>query len=272
MNIDYEQVLLWATLVTGVLCLLDLLIFAPLRRRKFSQAFPSVPRIETKPFWLLEYARSFFPLLLIVLLLRSFLVEPFRIPSSSLEPTLLKGDFIIANKYDYGLRLPVFRSKLLNVGMPQRGDIIVFRYPPDPHLYFIKRVIGIPGDRIDYVDKTLSINGQQLVQTSEPTLPAEKTIPAENGGRMTVIEKQEDLLGVRHQIYVEPAKPANNFQNMVVPQGMYMVMGDNRDNSADSRYWGYVPEENVVGKAVFIWMSWDSHDNRVRWSRIGTRI
>jgi signal peptidase I len=268
MNIDFEQLLLWATLVAGVIVLADVLFFA--RRSK-----PKAHK-EAKRSAIIEYARAFFPILLAVFLLRSFLLEPFRIPSGSLEPTLLMGDFILANKYDYGIRIPVLRKKLLPIGMPQRGDIIVFRWPPDPHYYFIKRVIGIPGDRIDYVNKALIINGQEIVQTTEPMLPAEKSILRENGDSVTVIEKQENLLGVKHDIYQEPAKPSYNFQNIRVPEGMYLVMGDNRDSSADSRYWGFVPEENIVGKAVLIWMSWDSFAaygvHKIRWDRIGKRI
>lgn len=276
MNIDFEQLLFWATLVTGLIVLADFLYFKRRRKKKLAQAFPAVGRTETKPSHLIEYSRAFFPILLVVFLLRSFLFEPFRIPSGSLEPTLLMGDFILANKYDYGLRLPVIRHKLLNLGLPQRGDIIVFRWPPNPHYYFIKRVIGVPGDRIDYVNKVLVINGQQVLQTSLPTVPVEKNVPRESGEMMQVIEKQEDLFGVKHNIYQEPSKMGYNFQNINVPDGMYMVMGDNRDDSADSRYWGFVPEENIVGKAVLIWMSWDSFApyglKKIRWDRIGRRI
>lgn len=276
MNLDFEQLLFWITLVTGIIVLVDVIYLKRRRRKKLSQAFPAVGRTEAKPSWVIEYSQAFFPILLIVLVLRSFLFEPFRIPSGSLEPTLLMGDFILANKFDYGLRLPVFRHKLLNVGQPQRGDIIVFRWPPNPHYYFIKRVIGLPGDRIDYVNKVLIVNGQEVVQTGLPTLPAQKSIPRESGQMMQVVEKQEDLLGVVHNIYQEPSKIGYNFQNINVPEGMYMVMGDNRDDSADSRYWGFVPEENIVGKAVLIWMSWDSFApfglQKIRWDRIGKRI
>jgi signal peptidase I len=276
MSIDFEQLLFWATVITGFIVLADFLFFTRRRKKKLSQAFPAVPRQEPKPSHLIEYSRAFFPILLIVFLLRSFLFEPFRIPSGSLEPTLLMGDFILANKFDYGLRLPVFRHKFLNINTPKRGDIVVFRWPPNPHYYFIKRVIGLPGDHIDYVNKELIINGQVVLQTSEPVVPKEKAVPRESGEMMQVIEKQEDLLGVRHNIYQEPSKIGYNFQNINVPEGMYMVMGDNRDDSADSRYWGFVPEENIVGKAVLIWMSWDSFAkaglDKIRWNRIGRQI
>lgn len=277
MSIDFEQVLLWATIIAGFIVLLDVLFFARQRKLKASKSLAAAGQvIEAKPHSVIEYARSFFPILLIVFLLRSFLFEPFRIPSSSLEPTLLIGDFILTNKYTYGLKLPIFRTTILKIGSPQRGDIIVFRWPPNKHYYFIKRIVGIPGDRIDYIDKMLIINGQQAIQMTEPILPAVKTTQRENGDWMRVLEKQENLLGVRHQIYQEPNKPAYNFQNINVPERMYLVMGDNRDSSADSRYWGFVPEENIVGKASWVWMSWDPFAaygiHKIRWYRIGKRI
>ncbi len=269
MNIDFEQLLLWATLVTGFLVLVDFLFFAQQRKRKEQ-------RVKPKPWVIIEYAQAFFPILLIVFLLRSFLFEPFRIPSGSLEPTLLMGDFILANKFDYGLRLPVFRHKFLNINLPQRGDIIVFRWPPNPHYYFIKRIVGLPGDHINYVNKVLSVNGQEVLQTTLPRLPIQKSIARENGEMIQVIEKTENLSGVVHDIYIQPSKMVYNFQDINVPEGMYMVMGDNRDDSSDSRYWGFVPEENIVGKAVLIWMSWDSLApfglHKIRWDRIGKRI
>lgn len=277
MGIDFEQILLWATVIAGIIALADILFFARRRKHKAAEASTAAMRaIETKPSLIIEYARSFFPILIIVFLLRSFLFEPFRIPSSSLEPTLLIGDFILANKYTYGLKLPIFRNTILKIGTPQRGDIIVFRWPPNKHYYFIKRIVGVPGDHIDYIDKTLIINGQQAIQMTEPVIPAIRTVLRENGGLMRVVEKQEDLLGVRHNIYQEPNKAGYNFQNINVPEGMYLVMGDNRDNSADSRYWGFVPVENIVGKATWVWMSWDSLASygirKIRWHRIGKRI
>lgn len=276
MNLDYELILFWATAITGIIVIADMVFFARRRKRLSAQLAPAGGQAKAKPSRLIEYSRSFFPILLVVFLLRSFLYEPFRIPSSSLEPTLLMGDFILANKFDYGIRLPVLRKKVINVGMPERGDIIVFRWPPNPHYYFIKRIVGLPGDHIDYVNKTLTINGGVVMQTSEPVIPAEKSVPRENGDMMRVIEKQEDLFGVKHDIYIEPDKMGYNFQDIIVPDGMYMVMGDNRDNSADSRYWGFVPEENIVGKAVLIWMSWDPFASfglhKIRWYRMGSQI
>lgn len=276
MNIDFEQLLFWATVVTGIIVLLDILFFARRRKNKLAQDLSSTPHIAPKASHFIEFIRAFFPIILIVFLLRSFLFEPFRIPSGSLEPTLLMGDFILASKFDYGIRLPILRTKIVGWRMPKRGDIIVFRWPPNVHYYFIKRIVGLPGDHIDYVNKTLIINGQEAQQSVLPDIPAGKSIPRENGSMITVIEKRENLLGVKHSIYLEPAKIGYNFQNINVPEGMYMVMGDNRDNSADSRYWGFVPEENIVGKAVLVWMSWNSFSanllHKIRWDRIGGLI
>lgn len=274
MNFDFEQILFWSTVVTGGVGLADIVYFAPRRKRKATEAGSLTP--PPQPI-LIEYARSFFPILLIVFLLRAFLYEPFRIPSGSLEPTLRMGDFILTNKFDYGLRLPILRTKLVNIGIPKRGDIVVFRWPPDTSYYFIKRVIGLPGDRVNYMNKVLTINGKEMTQTALHTPPVLNTIQLENGYTIRVEKKEEDLGGVKHYIYLEPARGLGyNFQNINVPQGMYLVMGDNRDDSADSRYWGFVPEENIVGKAVLVWMSWDSFApswaQKIRWERIGRSV
>ena len=265
---NFELILFYATLVTGVFFLLDHVWLAKVRGKN-----------TPMPIWL-DYARSFFPILLVVFLLRSFLFEPFRIPSGSLEPTLLTGDFILVNKFNYGLRLPVWHQKLLSINEPARGDIMVFRWPPNPSVYFIKRVIGLPGDTIDYVNKTLTVNGQVIPQTF-----VKDTIAYDEAGeKMAVTEKQEDLLGVRHHIYLNANRTAQDYHHIVVPPGMYFVMGDNRDDSADSRYWGFVADKEVVGKAALIWMSWrngaeladesllNRYLDRIRVSRIGTVI
>jgi signal peptidase I len=197
-----------------------------------------------------EYAKSFFPILFAVLVLRSFLFEPFQIPSGSMIPTLNVGDFIVVNKYAYGLRLPVLGTKILPVSEPQRGDVMVFIPPHDPH-YFIKRVIGLPGDHIQYKNKTVYVNGEPLPQ--ELVGPVE----AEPG---TVLSR-ETVNGLVHDIHTMPVR---NFlprsfdwlqpEGAIIPEGHYFMMGDNRDNSSDSREWGVVPEENIVGKAVAVWM------------------
>lgn len=220
--------------------------------------------VEKEPL-LVEYARSFFPVVLIVLLLRSFLVEPFRIPSGSMMPTLLIGDFILVNKFSYGIRLPVLNEKIIEIGEPQRGDIVVFRFPKQPSVDYIKRVIGLPGDRIAYFDKKLYVNGQPVSQVSKGRYQG-----VGQGANMTGAELlEEDLLGIKHLILINRGVPTVE-DVFVVPQGHYFVMGDNRDNSNDSRYWGMVPEANLIGKAFFIWMNWDWQNGGIAFNRLGT--
>ncbi|RDI42695.1 signal peptidase I [Aquicella lusitana] len=262
MNFNFELILFYATVITGLIALFDILFLAPRRKRKAgAEAKAKLPII-------IDYARSFFPILLVVFLLRSFLFEPFRIPSGSLEPTLLMGDFILVNKYDYGVRLPVVHKKLFGEGKPARGDIIVFRWPPNPSVDFIKRVIGLPGDKISYINKELFVNGEKVPQE----MLTSSIFEDENGEAREAQEKQENLLGVKHKIFIDPKKSSRDYYNIVVPEDMYFVMGDNRDDSADSRYWGFVPDKNIVGKAVLVWMSWDSSKTGIRWGRIGKAI
>jgi len=259
MNFNFELILFYATLIAGVIVLMDTLFFK--RKRSETAKLPMV----------IDYARSFFPVLLIVLLLRSFLYEPFRIPSGSLKPTLLVGDFLLVNKFDYGVRLPVLHTKIYKIGEPQRGDIMVFRWPPNPSIDFIKRVIGLPGDHIDYINKTLYINGKKIPQEFQQNT----TDIDENGNTFNMIEAKENLLGIKHSIYKIVNKSSMDFHNIIVPNNMYFMMGDNRDDSADSRFFGFVPEENIVGKAVVVWMSWDSMGNllhKIRWHRLGDVI
>ena len=220
------------------------------------------PEAAKQPWWV-EYSVSFFPVILIVFLLRSFLVEPFKIPSSSMVPTLLVGDFILVNKYAYGIRLPVVNRKIVEIGEPHRGDVMVFRYPEDPSLDYIKRVVGLPGDRIEYRNKRLIINGRLV-----PERQVDDYLSRE---RMQFSRRYiEALDGSEHEILLEDDAPAavlpsraaagNCNYNMnglacTVPPGHYFVMGDNRDNSSDSRVWGFVPDQNIVGKAFFIWLN-----------------
>ena len=249
---NFALILLICTIVSGSIYLLDVLCFA--RRRNGSQTMPKV----------IEYARSFFPVFILVLLFRSFLIEPFRIPSSSLEPTLLIGDFVAVNKFAYGVRLPVWEKKILNISSPKTGEIVVFRWPPDPSFDYIKRVIGVPGDKIEYHDKKLTINGKLIKQKF-----IEYTTDPSSG--QVVALYQEHLNGVVHDIYIRPDIPATDF-TITIPPGAYFMMGDNRDDSADSRYWGIVTDEYLRGKAFLIWMSWNSQTDRVRFNRIGHLI
>jgi len=285
MSFDFPTFLVLATFVTGGIWLADAVFWAPRRRRLAAQtAGPSGVADGTAPVYkepvLVEYARSFFPVILIVLLLRSFLVEPFRIPSGSMMPTLLVGDFILVNKFAYGLRWPVLNTKLLEIGEPARGDVVVFRFPQEPSVDYIKRVVGVPGDRIGYRNKTLFVNGDPIARTP---LGSYRGFGAGSGMTGTDVAL-ENLSGVEHRILIDPGKP--DFQcrpfapelaygsSVTVPAGSYLVIGDNRDNSNDGRCWGFVPEGNLVGKAFAIWMSWDGQLEGfpVDWGRIGNLI
>lgn len=241
MNINFELILVLALLITGLVWWADVLIMRP--RREGRELQPKEPLV-------VEYARSFFPVILIVLLLRSFVVEPFRIPSGSMMPTLLIGDFILVNKYSYGIRLPVLKTQVVEIGKPKRGDVVVFRYPKDPSMDYIKRVVGIPGDEIAYRDKTVFVNGNPVKQEDIGAYIGEGA-----GGNMTGAHlKMEHLDEASHKILIDPNK-ASQTGKMIVPEGKYFVLGDNRDNSNDSRFWGTVPEENLVGKAFLVWMN-----------------
>ncbi|MBV8801863.1 MAG: signal peptidase I [Gammaproteobacteria bacterium] len=267
MNFNFELILFYAVVLCGLITLFDMLFLAKKRQAAFAKKSLQQPSEMKLPF-IIDYARSFFPILLIVFLLRSFLYEPFRIPSGSLEPTLLTGDFILVNKYDYGVRLPVIHKKIFSFNEPKRGDIIVFRWPPNPSVDFIKRVIGLPGDHISYIDKTLYINGNKIPQT----LLENTTNLDGSGDTLQVEKKEEDLMGIKHAIFQNPNRENDDLKDIVVPENMYFVMGDNRDDSADSRYWGFVPERNIVGKANVVWMSWNSQEHNVRWKRMGQLV
>ena len=217
--------------------------------------------------WWVEYGASFFPVILVVFGLRSFVVEPFKIPSGSMIPTLLVGDFILVKKWSYGIRLPVINKKIIDVGLPQRGDVMVFRYPADPSLDYIKRVVGLPGDRVEYLDKRLTINGEAV--------PLAEVGSYLHPDRLYYSPQFTEKLGaVEHSLLIEREAPAfipqvmnfpqresctytNRGVACTVPPGHYFVLGDNRDASADSRVWGFVPEENIVGKAFFIWFNFN---------------
>ena len=267
---NFALILFIALVITGGIWLLDTLV---LKRGRDKRAREPM---------LVEYAKSFFPVILVVFALRSFLVEPFKIPSGSMMPTLLIGDFILVNKYTYGIRLPVINKKVIELNNPERGDVMVFRYPADPSLDYIKRVVGVPGDVVEYRNKQLTVNGKAIPSSSAGTYSY-----FSNGlNYVTAMVYDEQLNGAGHTMMTEPGKPAVFPPQVVdfryrencsynaegegfvckVPEGHYFMMGDNRDASNDSRYWGFVPDENIVGKAFFIWMNFDA------FGRIGTII
>jgi signal peptidase I len=257
---NFALIMFIALLVTGFIWLIDSLFFKS-RRAK-----------DAKIPVLTEYAQSFFPVILIVFLLRSFLVEPFQIPSGSMLPTLKIGDFILVNKFTYGIRLPILNKQIIEIGHPRHGDVMVFRYPMDPSLDYIKRVIGLPGDVVSYRNKRLSLNGV--------------LVPEQRDGSYDYVTKHlndvtseryiEQLGRHTHAILIQPSMPTlfvdqvnsqfpyrqncdydSNGFTCKVPAGYYFMMGDNRDSSNDSRYWGFVPDSNIVGRAFMVWWNFD---------------
>ncbi len=264
MNLDFAFVLVVLTGFSGVVWAIDSLLFK--QRRKDRAARENATAREPL---VVEYSRSLFPVLLIVLLFRSFLFEPFKIPSGSMIPTLLIGDFIVVNKYAYGLRMPVLNNKFVSVGDPERGDVAVFRYPVDNSVNFIKRVVGLPGDTVTYRNKELFVNGEKVDMTAEgqfTTSDVKCSTPRSDAQRFN-----ETLGQAEHDILVHNAMRGRNGQ-WVVPDGHYFMMGDNRDRSNDSREWGFVPEENLVGRAVGIWLNFDFEKGCADWSRVGNGI
>ncbi|MCP5206161.1 MAG: signal peptidase I [Hahellaceae bacterium] len=260
MDIDFPLILVLLTLGTGVVWAIDRLFFYQKRFVAAEQRAKSTGtdlETELEEPALVEMSRSFFPVLALVLVLRSFLVEPFQIPSGSMLPTLEVGDFILVNKFTYGVRLPVLGTKVVSLGDPKAGDVLVFRFPKDGKTNYIKRVVGVGGDVIRYDQKNLFINGQQVSSDFEGAI---------NGQEMF----EENLSGTVHNIYKDPGRGMHmGAGEWVVPEGHYFVMGDNRDNSNDSRFWGFVPDHLVVGKAFAIWMHWETLFSIPSFSRVG---
>ena len=270
MKFDFALLLTVLSAFTGVVWLVDALFFAKSRKLMVTEGEELAEPV------LVDYSRSLFPVLFFVLVLRSFLAEPFRIPSESMMPNLLVGDFILVNKYDYGLRLPVLNKKFMQVGEPRRGDVVVFRYPgrdsedPQKGTDYIKRVIGLPGDVIEVSDDRISINGKAVNYVADGVFVGKGGAALDDTGTDVV---REELPGRPHTVLDSPGSPFAP-GTWVVPPGHYFAMGDNRDHSADSRDWGFVPEANLVGRAMVIWLNcegWVCSDG-FDYSRIGDTI
>ena len=278
MDINFPLVLVILVFVSGGVWLLDHFLLAAGRRAAVSKveqqfadanlddgnlqlAYEQSKQAANKEPWPVEYSKSFFPVLFVVLILRSFLVEPFQIPSGSMIPTLRVGDFILVNKFTYGIRLPVVRTKIIDINQPERGDVMVF-FPPHVPIYYIKRVVGLPGDEIRYINNVLYVNGEKMPQTLLASLPP-------NDPQYHIMK--ENLGGVEHDMRknVIPGRLSRQ-GTWVVPEKHYFMMGDNRDNSSDSREWGPVPEENIVGEAFAIWMHWNSFLSLPSFKRAGS--
>lgn len=259
---DYTLLIVAVTLAAGVLWGLDRWVWAPER-------LASLGPHARRPRWL-DYTAGLFPILLLVLAFRSFVFEPFRIPSGSMMPTLVPGDFVLVNKFVYGLRLPLLNLKIVRAKEPARGDVIVFRYPVNPRLDYIKRVVGVPGDEVVYLDKRLVINGERQPLSR---LPSSRAGEGTNESWQQL--RLENLDGRRHRIVLDPrlspeVRPVPGMsaaqdcrysrRGIVcrVPEGHYFVLGDNRDYSQDSRYWGFVPEKNIVGRAFLVWANFSN--------------
>ena len=263
---NFALVLAVAVFTTGFIWFIDL-IWRFLKRRIISVR--QEDDSHGPLYWIVEYSRMFFPVLLVVFVLRSFVIEPFRIPSGSMLPTLHIGDFILVNKYQYGIRLPVINKKIFEIDAPDYGDVMVFRFPLDENVNFIKRVVGLPGDKVAYSNKMLTVNGETVAQISSGNY----SIPHDSNRKVQTSRLQESFgPGENHQILVDEKRPTRNLI-FKVPEDSYFVLGDNRDYSNDSRFWGFVPEENIIGRAFFIWFSWSSESGiGINWSRIANAI
>ncbi|MBG6070535.1 MULTISPECIES: signal peptidase I [unclassified Polaromonas] len=284
---NFSALLFLAAVVTGIYWVAERLYFLPQRRKAVAALDANAvlrqaelakmginqvddntqearSRLIMQPWWL-DWTAGLFPVIIIVFLLRSFLFEPFKIPSGSMIPTLLVNDLILVNKFHYGVRLPVINRKILDNHSPERGDVMVFRYPPKPSLDYIKRVVGIPGDEVAYLNKKLTINGKPLPKVALPdffdvdSMRYAKQFEETNGERKYRLLNDDDrpsfIAGADNFPYRDNCRYSTEGVVCKVPEGHYFMMGDNRDNSLDSRYWGFVPEQNIVGKAFFVWMN-----------------
>ena len=287
MDINLPLILFIATVITGFFWLVDLVALRKERlagiadadaqfegmskdEKSSSEAYQMAMQAAEKEPLVIEYSKSFFPVLALVFVVRSFLIEPFQIPSESMLPSLEVGDFIVVNKFQYGIRLPIVQKKVIDITDPKRGDVMVF-FPPNDERYFIKRVIGLPGDKISYINHQLYINEEKIESELVREEPSKRNEPcfAMFRGVNQIVDENIDGRTVRARKCSRPGSLSVS-GTWVVPEGHYFMMGDNRDNSRDSRDWSFVPEENVVGKAVGIWMHWDSFFSIPSFERVGT--
>ncbi len=274
---DFSLILFVALVITGLIWLWDRVFSA--RHRLVSatagdatiqdqNSTTNETQVLSKEPVIVEYAKAFFPVLLLVFVLRSFVVEPFRIPSGSMLPNLFIGDFILVNKFSYGIRLPIVHKKLFGDSAPERGDVIVFRFPHDEKVNFIKRVVGVPGDVIVYDRKKLTINDQEIALQN----PEQYTFTEPGKKHLKATRFKEELGDSVHDVLIDTNSSGRRTEYRV-PDGHYFVMGDNRDQSNDSRFWGFVPDDNVVGRAFLIWFNWDTKNGfDIKWDRIGNTI
>lgn len=263
MDFDFELLLTVLVAVFGMGYALDVWLWKPKRVSALAQATASAgaelpkadqEKVMREPLFA-EYSRSFFPVLALVLVLRSFFMEPYQIPSGSMLPTLTVGDFIVVNKFEYGIRLPVVGTKIFDINEPKIGDVMVFKYPKDTAVKFIKRVVAVPGDTIELRNKIIYVNGQKMPQVYV-------------GDESPTTQIYKEQIGEVEHLILRNKNPGKN-GSITVPEGQYFMMGDNRDGSNDSRYWGFVPEQNITGKAVAVWLHWDHFFSLPNFSTVG---
>lgn len=275
-GIYYEWALFILMMASGIICAIDHFFFYK-KRKALAESAPDFAKLTKKqkhermkgPF-MTDYARSLFWVFVIVFALRSFVFQPYIVPSGSMLPTIQLNDFVVVNEFSYGIRLPLGSgAKIISVGEPERGDVVVFKNPVNPQTNFIKTVIGLPGDKISYINKQLFVNGKAISQTFVQNTVEPSNV---NLGSPVVAEYTNQIGDHVHTIYTSPNVPPQDFQNLLVPQGEYFMMGDNRDDSDDSRTWGFVPEANLIGRASYIFFSVNSDNHSVRWNRIGMKL